>query len=130
MSRRTELIARGLEHLRRAKLMEVEGLTEILDAVFRLQGEGDGGHAGEISGGDCYLSTKELAMRIPYAEKTIRNLVASGELVEGNHYFRRHHGRRLIFSWVAMHEWVERNGSSVVNGGIPLVRNRKGARSQ
>ena len=125
--RRAELIALGLERLRRAKLMEIDGLTKILDAAFSSNVK-DAKYSHKRSPDDCYLSVKQLAMRIPSSEKTIRNLISTGELVEGCHYFRRHHGRRIIFSWVAMREWVECNGSGVA--GIPLVRKRKGGRSQ
>jgi hypothetical protein len=34
-----------------------------------------------------YLSVKQLAERVPYAEQTIRNLMLAGELVEGRHFF-------------------------------------------
>jgi hypothetical protein len=43
--------------------------------------------------------TGQLAARIPYAEQTIRNLMSSGELVEGEHYFKRR--GRVILSFRA-----------------------------
>jgi hypothetical protein len=73
-----------------------------------------------------YLSIKELIVLVPYAEKTVRNLMSVGELVEGQHFFKRL--GRVMFSWPAMRAWVEGRESAAA-GGIPLVRNRKHGRS-
>ena len=123
---RTKLVARGLERLRRAKLMELDGLTDLIAAAFRTDGEGDiSHHSGSRE--RYYISVRELARRIPYSEKTIRNLMSTGELVVGLHYFKR--SGRVMFSWSAMHEWIERQQPPApISGGIPLVRNRKGGR--
>jgi hypothetical protein len=74
----------------------------------------------------CYLSVRQLAARIPYAEQTIRNLMHSGELVEREHYFKRR--GRVIFSWPAMRAWVEAQAAPDVEA-LPLVRNRRNGRS-
>jgi hypothetical protein len=62
------------------------------------------------------------AERIPYTEASIRNMVSSGELVEGQHYFKRR--RRIMFSRQAMREWVEQQ-SIAETAPLPLVRNRR-----
>ncbi len=75
----------------------------------------------------CYLSVRQLAAHVPYAEQTIRNLMHSGELVEGQHYFKRR--GRVIFSWPAMRAWVEQQ-SAAQGEQLPLVRNRRNGRSE
>ena len=44
-----------------------------------------------------YLSISELARRIPYKAKTIRNMMCSGVFLEGVHYTRL--TGRPIFLW-------------------------------
>lgn len=44
-----------------------------------------------------YLSVSELAERIPYKPKTIRNMMCRGVFVEGRHYTRI--SGRPIFFW-------------------------------
>jgi hypothetical protein len=73
----------------------------------------------------CYLSVRQLAARIPYAEQTIRNLMTTGELVEGVHFFKRRN--RVMFWWPAMRAWVERQ-SPGEGDALPLVRNRNDGR--
>jgi len=75
----------------------------------------------------CYLSVRQLAAGIPYAEQTIRYLMTTGEVVEGRHYFKRR--GRVMFSWPAMRVWVELRTSSesIV---LPLIRNRANGRAE
>jgi hypothetical protein len=129
-----ELIAFGLRQLRKAKLLEAEGVREIIDAALMLiTSEGNDRpflscDIGSPGGNQSYLSMKQLLERIPYSEKTIRNLMSKGILVEGQHYFKRRSGGRVMFSWTAMREWVE-GRESAVGDGVPLVRNRRHGRS-
>lgn len=74
-----------------------------------------------------YLSIKQLAAKIPYAEKTIRNLMLAGEFIEGRHFFRRR--RRVIFLWPAVKDWIESQREDTAEA-IPLVRSRKYGRSR
>jgi len=117
-----------IEKRRAARLAEAEALGDLAAVVAR----GNSGvalrdgSASQDHAEPCYLSTKELAERIPYAEHTIRNMISSGELTEGKHYFKRR--RRVMFSWPAMREWVEqqtRNETLEDSEMIPLVRNRR-----
>jgi hypothetical protein len=123
-----ELFALGLKELRRARLIEAEGLGEIIDAALKATTSEYTNHSPDRDSSDlstCYISLKQLVMRIPYSEKTLRNLMSAGDLVEGKHFFKRR--GRVMFSWSAMREWVEWQESEAV-GEIPLVRNRKNGR--
>jgi hypothetical protein len=128
-----ELVTLGLELLRRAKELESEAWTDIVSALFDAaprpsdvdassSSEGLRNAASKIA---SYLSMNELVERIPYKEKTIRNLMSTGELVEGQHFFKRL--GRVMFSWPAMRAWVEGHESGAASG-IPLVRNRRNGR--
>jgi hypothetical protein len=128
-------IVRAVERLRQARIMETEAVGELIMATVELI---NGASATTAAKGDirsltpplsatpCYLSVRQLAARIPYAQKTLRNLMLAGELVEGRHFFKRR--GRIVFSWPAMCDWIEkREGAGAPE--IPLVRNRKHGRS-
>ena len=51
----------------------------------------------------------------------------NGELVEGEHYFKRR--GRVIFSWPAMRAWVEKQSPGEAEH-LPLVRNRRHGRAE
>ena len=53
-----------------------------------------------------FLSVQALAQRIPYDAQTIRNLMSTGTLKLGVHYFKPAGGRPM-FSWPAVRAWVE-----------------------
>jgi hypothetical protein len=71
-------------------------------------------HAGQHSSqsvsakpnGTEYLSIRELARRIPYAEGSIRNLISRGSFRLGEHYLKPH--GRVVFKWAAVQAWLER----------------------
>jgi hypothetical protein len=46
-----------------------------------------------------YLTTEELAMRMKYDARTIRNRLKDSVLLEGIHYFRPFGGRKILFIW-------------------------------
>jgi hypothetical protein len=70
-------------------------------------------------------SVRDIATKLPYAEKTIRNLMAAGELREGEHFYKRR--GRLMFDLPAMLAWAkQRTDSEPVN--LPLVRNTRRGR--
>lgn len=56
-----------------------------------------------------FLSAKELAERIPYSERTIRNMVSQGDFVRGVHYVKPK--GRVIFLWSRVMEWIESEGA-------------------
>ncbi len=46
-----------------------------------------------------YLTTEELASRIKYDARTIRDRLKDSVLLEGIHYFRPFGGRKILFIW-------------------------------
>jgi hypothetical protein len=47
----------------------------------------------------AYLTTDELASRIKYDARTIRDRLKDSVLLEGVHYFRPFGGRKILFIW-------------------------------
>lgn len=50
----------------------------------------------------CYLTTEELADRIKYDVRTIRERLKDSVLIEGTHYFRPFGGRKILYIWDAI----------------------------
>ncbi len=46
-----------------------------------------------------YLTTQELAARIKYDVRTIRNQLKDSVLLEGVHYIRPFGGRKILYIW-------------------------------
>ena len=46
-----------------------------------------------------YLTTDELAERIKYDPRTIRNSLKDSVLLEGIHYIRPFGGRKILYIW-------------------------------
>lgn len=46
-----------------------------------------------------FLTTEELAQRIKYDIRTIRERLKDSVLIEGQHYIRPFGGRKLLFIW-------------------------------
>ncbi len=44
-----------------------------------------------------YLTTEELALRIKYNARTIRNALKDSVLLEGRHYIRPFGGRKILY---------------------------------
>jgi hypothetical protein len=49
-----------------------------------------------------YLTTDELAQRIKYDARTIRERLKDSKLLEGTHYIRPFGGRKILFIWEAI----------------------------
>lgn len=49
-----------------------------------------------------YLTTSELAQRIKYEERTIRERLKDSVLLEGRHYFHPFGGRKILYIWEAI----------------------------
>lgn len=70
-----------------------------------------------------YLTTEELAVRIKYDVRTIRERLMNSVLLEGVHYFRPFGGRKILFVW----ECIERDMVKSVRlstnamAGIPMA---------
>ena len=68
-----------------------------------------------------YLTTDELAARIKYDARTIRERLKDSVLLEGTHYIRPFGGRKILFIWEA----IERDIGLHSNGGsftVPMAR--------
>ena len=48
---------------------------------------------------NTYLTTDELAARIKYDVRTIRNQLKDSVLLEGIHYVRPFGGRKILYVW-------------------------------
>mgnify|MGYP001764375370 FL=1 len=66
-----------------------------------------------------YLTTEQLADRIHYDPRTIRNQLKDAVLFEGVHYIRPFGRRKLLFIWEAIERDLE--GSSNQAFGIPMA---------
>ena len=51
---------------------------------------------------ETYLTTEELAKRIRYDVRTVRDQLKDTVLIEGLHYFRPFGGRKILFIWEAI----------------------------
>jgi len=51
-----------------------------------------------------YLTSEELATRIKYDVRTIRDRLKDTVLLEGVHYFRPFGGRKILFIWEAIEQ--------------------------
>lgn len=67
-----------------------------------------------------YLTTDELADRIKYDVRTIRNCLKDSVLLEGIHYVRPFGGRKILFMW----EQIEQDmvGQPTINSLMASVR--------
>lgn len=68
-----------------------------------------------------YLTTDELAARIKYDVRTIRERLKDSVLLEGTHYFRPFGGRKILYLW----ENIERDmlgvGVAETRAAIPMA---------
>lgn len=49
-----------------------------------------------------YLTTEELAARIKYDPRTIRERLKDSVLLQNRHYFRPFGGRKILYIWEAI----------------------------
>jgi hypothetical protein len=66
------------------------------------------------------ITTQQLAERIHYGERYIRERLVPEVLVEGVHYLRPFGRRKLLFVWEAIEQELFRP-ESVCSTGIPLA---------
>lgn len=66
-----------------------------------------------------YLTTSELADRIKYDARTIRERLKDSVLLEGRHYFRPFGGRKILYVW----EHIQEDMTATLGGamGIPMA---------
>ncbi|WOD11548.1 hypothetical protein RPW65_01305 [Pseudomonas sp. NyZ704] len=68
-----------------------------------------------------YLTTDELAARIKYDARTIRERLKDSVLLEGIHYIRPFGGRKILFIWEAIERDIglHSNGDNIT---VPMAR--------
>lgn len=69
---------------------------------------------------NTYLTTSELAQKIKYDTRTIRERLKDSVLIEGIHYFRPFGGRKILYIW----ERIEKdmfNAKSHETFSIPMA---------
>ena len=66
-----------------------------------------------------YLTTAQLASRLPYDVRTIRERLKDSVLLEGRHYIRPFGRRKILYVWEHIEEDMYTPGSSV--SGIPMA---------
>ena len=69
-----------------------------------------------------YLTTEQLADRIHYDPRTIRNQLKDAVLFEGVHYIRPFGRRKLLFIWEA----IERDITNFSMGRSPIIPMARG----
>jgi len=70
-----------------------------------------------------YLTTEELAERIKYDARTIRERLKDSVLLEGRHYIRPFGGRKILYIW----ECIEADmaaGARADRTAIPMANGR------
>jgi len=73
---------------------------------------------------DCtFLTTDELAERIKYDAKTIRNSLKDAVLIEGVHYIRPFGGRKILYVWERIQTDMFKHSQAttaipMANGGV------------
>jgi hypothetical protein len=72
-----------------------------------------------IAVSQTYLTTDELADRMKYDARTIRNRLKDSVLLEGIHYFRPFGGRKILFIWEAIEEDMQK--FSRTSGLVPMA---------
>lgn len=69
-----------------------------------------------------YLTTQELAERIKYNARTIRNCLKDSVLLEGKHYIRPFGGRKTLYIWETIEKDMAKATSTLAvpmaNGGV------------
>jgi hypothetical protein len=68
-----------------------------------------------------YLTTDELAERIKYDPRTIRERLKDSVLLEGVHYIRPFGGRKILYIWEQIEEDMAKP-SQADAFAVPMVR--------
>ena len=74
--------------------------------------------------GTTYLTTLELALKIKYDERTIRERLKDSVLLEGTHYVRPFGGRKILYLWenierdMSVRSNDDRTAIPMANGGV------------
>ncbi|MHB1945497.1 MAG: hypothetical protein ACYCPE_09665 [Metallibacterium sp.] len=68
-----------------------------------------------------YLTTEELAARIKYDPRTIRERLKDSVLLENRHYFRPFGGRKILYIWEAIERDMFNEGMAPIAREIPMA---------
>ena len=68
-----------------------------------------------------YLTTEELASRIKYDVRTIRNRLKDSVLLEGTHHIRPFGERKILFLWEAIERGMQSRLDELDRSSIPLA---------
>ena len=68
-----------------------------------------------------YLTTEELAQRIKYDARTIRERLKDSVLLEGVHYIRPFGGRKILYIWEKVEQDMFDQASKVAFA-VPMAR--------
>lgn len=69
---------------------------------------------------NTYLTTEELAVRIKYDVRTIREQLKDSVLIEGVHYIRPFGGRKILYLWEAIQKDIGKSSASSLI--VPMAR--------
>lgn len=70
---------------------------------------------------ETFLTTEELADRIKYDPRTIRNQLKDSVLLEGVHYIRPFGGRKILFIWEPIQRDIRKLRPRANPVSIPLA---------
>lgn len=65
-----------------------------------------------------YLTTEELAQKIKYEPRTIRNILKDSVLIEGVHYIRPFGGRKILYLWENVQQAMHDTGAQLLMAGL------------
>jgi len=68
-----------------------------------------------------YLTTDELAARIKYDPRTIRQRLKDSVLLEGIHYIRPFGGRKILYLWEAIERDMPKFSQGEAGVAIPMA---------
>lgn len=66
-----------------------------------------------------YLTTAELASRIKYDSRTIRERLKDSVLIEGTHYLKPFGGRKILYLWEVIEADMAKLSAPAI--GIPMA---------
>lgn len=70
-----------------------------------------------------YLTTEELSSRIKYEPRYIRETLKDAHFIEGIHYIRPFGGRRILYIWEAIEDFMSQASAEAVPV-IPMGKGR------
>lgn len=68
-----------------------------------------------------YLTTEELAVRIKYDPKTIRQQLKDSVLIEGKHYIKPFGRRKILYLWEVIEEEMLNSAHQAESISIPMA---------